>query len=133
MRNRWVDQTTFYSPEEKGGGNCAEACVASLFNIPLEDVPTFFDKTDPDPAYRYWRNLENFMFSRGYWLQREDCEYVFEGTYMVSGPSARGCLHMVIYQNGELLHDPHPSRKGVQKVTQTWLLIPLDPANFKRE
>lgn len=133
MDPRWQDQTTFFDPEQPGKGNCAEACIASLFNIPLAEVPKFYDATSDDPVYRYWRNLENFCFSRGYWLHRMDCEYIFEGTYMVSGTSARGCIHMVVYQNGKLLHDPHPSRKGVEKVTQTWLLVPLDPAKFRRE
>lgn len=133
MDARWQDQTTFYNPEDKGGGNCAEACLASLLNIPLASVQKFYDKTDPDPVYRYWRNMENFCFSKGFWLIRKDCEYVFEGMYMVSGPSARGCKHMVVYQDGRLLHDPHPSRKGIDKVEQTWLLVPLDPADLKRE
>lgn len=35
-----VDQTTFGHP----GGNCFSACVASLLELPIEDVPYFMDE-----------------------------------------------------------------------------------------
>lgn len=33
--------------------------------------------------------------------------------YLVSGKSSRGISHMCIYQNGKLIHDPHPTREGL--------------------
>lgn len=33
--------------------------------------------------------------------------------YTVSGKSSRGVDHIVIYQDGKLLHDPHPSNEGL--------------------
>lgn len=36
--------------------------------------------------------------------------------YIVSGDSARGVTHVVIYQNGEMIHDPHPNRDGLVKL-----------------
>lgn len=33
--------------------------------------------------------------------------------YMASGKSARGVDHIVIYMNGKLHHDPHPSNDGL--------------------
>lgn len=33
--------------------------------------------------------------------------------YMASGKSSRGIDHVVIYMNGKLLHDPHPSGEGL--------------------
>lgn len=134
MTERWITQTKFYDPADPNKGNCAEASCASLFGIPLEDVPTFYDPEGlPSPSYRYWRNFENFCMSRGYYVVRRDAEYIMEATYLASGPSARGCLHMVVMRNGELLHDPHPSRAGLLKVDQTWLLCPVDPFQFTRK
>ena len=40
-RERWVEQTILHDPEKKNYGNCMQACVASLLNIPLNDVPHF--------------------------------------------------------------------------------------------
>lgn len=33
--------------------------------------------------------------------------------YMASGKSSRGVDHIVIYMNGKLFHDPHPSNDGL--------------------
>lgn len=131
MRERWVDQTIYYDPKDPDKGNCAEASCASLFNIPLEDVGVFYDpQGQPSPSYRYWRNFENFCWSRGFWVKRYDGDYQPEAIYLASGPSARGCQHMVVMQNGELLHDPHFSRAGLLKVEQVWILMPRDPAEL---
>jgi hypothetical protein len=132
MSERWVDQTTFWDPEDDSKGNCTEACIASIFNIPLEEVRPFWDPEMPD-SYRFYRNMENFCMSRGYWLHRIDREFVMEGIYIASGPAARGCSHMVVMRDGELLHDPHPSRAGLLEIQHTWLLIPVDPAQFTRK
>lgn len=44
--------------------------------------------------------------------------------YMASGMSSRGVQHVVIYMNGKLLHDPHPSNEGLLKVDYYTYLIP---------
>lgn len=45
--------------------------------------------------------------------------------YMVSGPSSRGVSHVVIYKDGELFHDVHPSREGVLSVNEVYSLEPF--------
>ena len=130
---RFVTQTTFHSPDREGGGNCAEAACASIFGLPLSSVPRFYDpEGKPTTSYRYWRNFENFCGSQGYYVIRRDAELHIEAIHLASGPSERGCSHMVVMQNGKLLHDPHPSGKGLVKVEQTWLLVPKDPLAFTR-
>lgn len=42
----------------------------------------------------------------------------------------RGVSHMVVYHDGKLAHDPHPSRAGILEVKRTWVLAPLDPARI---
>jgi hypothetical protein len=42
-------------------------------------------------------------------------EYCKDKFYLVSGPSSRGVQHICIYRNGELVHDPHPTREGLLK------------------
>ena len=34
--------------------------------------------------------------------------------YMVSGYSPRGIFHVCIYQNGVMVHDPHPTKEGIE-------------------
>lgn len=34
--------------------------------------------------------------------------------YMVSGKSPRGIFHVCIYQNGRMVHDPHPTQEGIE-------------------
>jgi len=41
----------------------------------------------------------------------------------VSGPSPRGVPHQVLYRNGELWHDPHPSRAGLLSVNENDLFV----------
>jgi hypothetical protein len=67
----------------------------------------------------HWNNtLDFWLASQGYmevyigdineWLK----EHV-DAPYMVSGKSSRGVQHVVIYQNGKMIHDPHPSNEGI--------------------
>lgn len=38
--------------------------------------------------------------------------------YMVSGKSSRGVQHVVIYMNGKMIHDPHPSNEGLVELSE---------------
>lgn len=38
-----------------------------------------------------------------------------ETPYIVSGLSPRDVTHVVIYMNGQMIHDPHPSGSGVRE------------------
>lgn len=45
--------------------------------------------------------------------------------YFVSGPSPRGVSHVTIWQNGLMVHDPHPSRDGILELEQFEYIRPL--------
>lgn len=126
MNERWKKQDLFYI-EGVQQGNCMQACVASLFNIPMADVPNF-------AAEKQWfKSFREFICAKGYVINSRvktaDGElHVPTGLHLVSGKSSRGCEHMVIYKNGKLFHDPHPSNEGIEKVLEFWMLLPLDPA-----
>jgi hypothetical protein len=123
MGERWVTQTAFYDPAIPTSGNCVQAAVASLLALPLEDVPNFIERGFD---WSIW--LEDWLAERRLMLVRFDCEMVWDGLYLASGPSPRGVNHMVVMQDGKLVHDPHPSRAGLEKITATFLLAPYDPA-----
>jgi len=118
---RWITQTILHS--DTTTGNCMQAAVASLFGLPLSEVPHF--AADGDRAHL---GLMNFAQSYGFDLTCEPHAKSREGLYLACGPTERGTSHMVVYRDGNLWHDPHPSRAGLTSVDFVYIIEPLDPA-----
>jgi hypothetical protein len=101
---RPVDQTTFGIND----GNCFTACLASILEIPLEEVPSFVGA--------YWDDFLPWLADRGLsaTLYRSDV-YVPPGYAIAGGRSKRfaGRMHACVAYNGMVIHDPHPSRDGL--------------------
>lgn len=131
-----VDQTILASdPSRKG--NCVAACVASILGIPLDRVPHFIefgiaygdsdDLAEVSHGNNWWAMMLGFLAGHGLWVvelekvtdaEREEC-------VLVAGMSPRGVVHQVIYRDGALWHDPHPSRDGVLDVREILAVRPL--------
>lgn len=131
---REVDQTRTYTPDGPPG-NCWSACIASILDLDLEQVPD--ELTHWKPGMRpieSWRPFEKemhrWLYSRGYVLIQtsklnkfeycgpEDC-YSFY--HIVSGKSPRAdFLHAVVGLGLEIVHDPHPSRDGLAGDPDDW-------------
>lgn len=125
--DRWVTQTKFYDPNqapEVCTGNCTEAALASLFGMRLDEVPSMQGLAGSE----YWEALEAFVRSRGFALSMHPPSHYPAGLYLADGPSERGCGHFVVMRDGEMVHDPHPSRVGLLNVERVWSLTALDPA-----
>lgn len=117
-----VLQTRFGSPD----GNCFQACVASVLEIPLEEAADIMDEEDWFAAFQEWLNdMGWFAFSfKG--------PPFIEGAYsIIGGQSPRGDFgHAVVFLGKTMAHDPHPDGTGI--VGDPWdviYLAPLDPAN----
>jgi len=113
------------------GGNCFSACLASVLDLPLSEVPNFFeiapdDRDDWWEAVRIWlrkRNLGVLPINADWNIVRS-----MPGAYLiVAGMSPRGRLHSTIWFNGEMVHDPHPEGGGIEEPEWVDLLYPLDP------
>ena len=128
-----VDQTSLYCPNGPPG-NCYNACIASILEIPLESLPNpsnhwTIDKPDWWPGY--WRDIVKWLKDRNIALI-EICEPdLFTDCYLIiSGPSPRTkyILHAVVGFGEEIVHDPHPSKKGLAegKRTYTYFVL-IDP------
>lgn len=109
-----VDQTKFGEVE----GNCLEACLASILELPLDKVPEF----------RSTRN-SCWLIDLNHWLEQyglqamdvDDFSLVPKGYCIVAGASPRlKTLHGVVYLNGKMVHDPHPSRDGIKSEPVYW-------------
>lgn len=99
-------------------GNCLQTAVASILDLPLEEVPHFV------PFGRNWNKaLVMFMQEKGYeYHGLADKQFInspfytkgIDGYVIAAGESPRGLQHAVIYKDGELVHDPHPDGGGVK-------------------
>lgn len=114
-----VDQQHFYQEEPRKYGDCYRACVASILELPLTEVPHFLEQAD-GKVYKFYTLVEDFLALRGYepiYHQRPH-----EGKfYIASGVSPRNpqIHHAVVYQNG-IVHDPHPDRTGLMGSNSEW-------------
>ena len=104
-------------------GNCESATLATLLEIPLEDVPSFWVginkeiMTPEEEGIKYQENLNNFLKTKGYTsislgtageVTQDDVDWVIDvskgikSKHLVVGKSPRGYNHSVIYENGKL-------------------------------
>jgi hypothetical protein len=107
-------------------GNCLAAALASVLEIPIEDLPEFTDDGWQGELNSWLapRSLCYLEFPvhdqerwRSYYLRHA-------GFHLLCGPSERGLYHAVVARAGKIVHDPHPSRAGLQKVEQAGFLVP---------
>jgi hypothetical protein len=133
-----VKQTIFKTETTKG--NCLTACVASIFDLPIEKVPYFAEFEDD------WQiELINFVEKLGYYFagtsspgqkglkQLNDPKYNkgVNGYIIVTGKSPRGdFLHSVVYKDGKLAHDPHPDNTGIENIEYFFMIECTTEANI---
>lgn len=138
-----VMQTRLSNPEGTVHGNCFTACVASILEKAVEDIPDmqgddgkwfkpFFDTiTAHGLEYRGSRRRWWYLDECG--PKKEDPFFfkdfeAFEGVdgfVIVAGPSPRDYVtrgHACVYKAGKLAHDPHPSGMGLKNIEYFYLL-----------
>lgn len=143
-----VDQTE-YGPF----GNCFAACVASLLEVPIEEVPNFmlglptWDPEDPgarsDWSRAFFAGVNNWLAPRGLFYFEISTpggipSCVAEAIHLSAlwvgaGEVDGGTHHAVVMHGPRMVHDPHPRRAGVTQVDTIGLLVPLDPARLAAE
>jgi hypothetical protein len=112
-----VDQDRF-GPVE---GNCFSACVASILDLNLVDVPRFMDDGERWlNTFFTWlaaRGLQPDYYGHPDWCTAEGAPSRChpQGYSIMSGWSPRhaNTLHAVVALNGVMVHDPNPSRAGI--------------------
>lgn len=93
-------------------GNCFPTVLACIMEISVEEVIQIQEYYDDEnwPCI-----LDDWLLSKGWQLMTE-LDHLMDGSYyLVSGISPRNSnvYHVCIYQNGKLIHDPHPSEDGI--------------------
>lgn len=134
-----VTQTKVVVKNSKGEmvvrGNCFAAAIASLTEKPLTDVPNVEVLFDVD-GVSWYGVMDAWLRANGYEIITDNRYKVFHRPddfsedaraelrdclkgryYLASGMSPRGVMHVCIYQNGVMVHDPHPTREGIDEKT----------------
>lgn len=125
-----VDQTSFREPD----GDCFTACLASILECEVDDLHAFredYRRAAVDtmegrrPSIDWYASLVDALLPHG----RVPAFFeVFSSAQMPLdycigvGRSAHG-RHACVYLNGEMVHDPHPGRDGLQSIDGYYLVL----------
>lgn len=115
-------------------GDCMRACCASIFELPIEQVPNFMED---GPKY-FDKKLEDWLDGFGLIAVdiHKDYAELFKDCYIIAtGISPRSIdesqRHAVIYLNNEMVHDPHPDNTGIKGELETFIIfIAKDPSKI---
>jgi hypothetical protein len=99
-------------------GNCYSACIASLLDMSLDEVPYFAEGAGQHDSGIFWERVFSFLEMNGYDIRffdydKHSISLEPDQFYIVAGKSPRGYMHGVIYKGNQLYHDPHPDNTGV--------------------
>lgn len=122
-------------------GNCWAAAIASILEVPLEDVdlPHPFDaaklnacldgEDDDDWQAPWWTAMNAHLAeSYGVILVAYEAAAPPPAGYAIAigtSPRNRNISHAVVVKDGVLAHDPWPGGSGVDNITAWEVLIPI--------
>ena len=128
-----VTQSQLGDPKNGGeGGTCFRAALASLFEVLEAAVPDFANEYSDEE----WHTArEAWLATRGWasaFLRITEearplvtTDWRPPGWSLLSGRSVRGFHHVVVCRDGVPVHDPHPSRAGLETVDGWYVFLPL--------
>lgn len=113
-------------------GNCVQAALASILDLELDEVPHFLETASSPEEWEL--AFQAWLHERRIFIARYSSEWIFPCLYLASGTTKRNpnVWHMVVMQDGKLIHDPHPENTGLVQVKQIRLLVPYDPSKILR-
>lgn len=123
-----VIQTKLHDPENGIRGNCFRACLASILEIPIDDIPCFEDMMsveEPEIWVTAFANWLTPLKMDAYEVEVGKGETP-RGYTIATGPSPRypDVLHSVVALDGKPFFDPHPSGAMVTEVLYHLELVP---------
>jgi hypothetical protein len=126
-----VKQTKIY--EGPGTcGNCLTACVSSLLEIPIEQIPNFVeDREDWQTYLNEFLEPYNMVYVE---VPVSAIENQDLGYHLICGFTVRSDVvpHAVVAFNRKYYHDPHPSNAGLKNFQSYGIFCVLDPSKQKR-
>ena len=105
-------------PEERG--NCFPTVMACIMGKDSpEDViqiQEYYKETDEEEDSAWVDVLNAWLLKEGWeWYELEGHQYD-DSYYFVVGKTERDTVHVCIFQNGELYHDPYPGGAGLTEL-----------------
>ena len=115
----------------QGRGNCFGACIASLLEVDIDEIPSLTKDQHID-----WVNIMNrYLATKGYYMVHKkpdgNFEFELEGPVIGVVPSTNfeDQLHAVIWYDGTIIWDPTTcGRNYIGHVFMPqlfWLILPL--------
>lgn len=107
-------------------GDCWKTCIASLMELPMEDVPHFVEHGDLwwDVTQAFIKAIAGNDKELRWW---EDVNAVPAGHEFLigTGVSPRGDFQhaVIVDHSAKVVHDPHPSRAGLAGPPETFYSI----------
>lgn len=127
-----VYQTIMHDPDNGQYGDCFRACIASLMELPIKEVPHFMHCNSPEEAkddteamIKLWKWLKPqglgfFVYTAATapehlhaWQDYFLLKLNPDTHHIISGYTARNTFHSVIGKGGHMVHDPYPSGIGL--------------------
>lgn len=125
-----VYQTKFAPPD----GNCVQACVASILELPIDAVPNFVGEKSDEWYFEALKWLRPANLQLQSWLNPEWPQWMAGGWYGIAGvKSFHGdWTHVVVARDGVIVHDPNPKNtdrpQGDYTVLDWTIFAVTDPA-----
>lgn len=127
-----VHQTTFGVKKwPHVPGNCLSACIASILEIPVKEVPNFISSSDYRDGLWVGR-LNAWLGELGLYayclLANEEDVHTSppSGFYIAYGRSIKNNLHAVVCKDNRMVHDPDARQTGLMSVEGVVVIVPLE-------
>lgn len=116
-------------------GNCFSACLASILELPIEQVPNFIRSGDD-----FWKDCEGWLRQFGLGILEfpftnpaQWDEFRVQGHQIVGGPSRRSTYHHAqVWHGGRMVHDPNPNPAGIVAPDSINMLYVVDLDAFRK-
>lgn len=112
----------------KSLGDCFRACVASILEFPITEMPNFWEQTQD--SLEYWKLTNDWLSKLGYKCIvvniLDDCKCYIDGLLCIAlGKNKKNKEeHAVVWQDG-LRHDPYPDGNGLFCEPNTFAILTL--------
>jgi len=138
-----IYQTTFGgvdAPKEERG-NCWQACVASILEVPLDeafDCRPYWDQNDGkwfDDFNAWLKKYGLACIAMDHTEEKPLPSTAFMGYHLgefTSRTLTNGETHICVIHNGDVVHDPNPRAKDIGDAKGIYLFVPLDPAGLTK-
>lgn len=120
-----------HDPENEKIGDCTSAVLASILDMPIDEIP-HFQKTYWNDSDACDRAIDKWLAARGMMLiplpgpallclvhaRQTQCVHIIAG--YTKGQGDVIIPHAVVGMNGKIFHDPHPASPGLIGTIEDW-------------